>query len=78
MTKENLSFEKIMEDLKKMLSDLEKGDLPLEESMNVYEKAIKLARLGEEKLKSMEGRMEEIAKDGSIKPIAEVAHAISE
>lgn len=68
MNKEELtsaSFEALMAELKKTLETLEKGDLPLEESMAAYEYGVGIVRSAEEKLSKMEGRMEEIMADGS-------------
>lgn len=64
-----LSFEDLMSELNKTLSLLEKGDQSLEESMKSYERGVILVRLAEAKLKTMEGRMEEILADGSIKDL---------
>ncbi len=64
-----ISFEEIMEELNKTVENLEKGDLSLEDSMKAYEQGIGLVRKLEEKLKSMEGRMEEIMADGTIKEL---------
>ena len=65
----NASFETLMDELKKTLAVLENGDLPLEESMKAYELGVKLVRLAEQKLATMEGRMEEILADGRKKNI---------
>jgi exodeoxyribonuclease VII small subunit len=66
---ENLSFEELMNMLKKNLELLEKGDLSLEKSMESYGQGMTFVRLLENKLKEMEGRMEEIMADGSIKEL---------
>jgi len=63
----DMSFEDLMAELKKTLDVLEKGDQSLENSMKSYETGVTLVRLLEEKLKNMEGRMEEILADGTIK-----------
>ncbi|HXW59990.1 MAG TPA: exodeoxyribonuclease VII small subunit [Myxococcota bacterium] len=63
------SFEHLMAELKKTLEILEKGELPLEESMAAYEYGIGLVEKAEEKLSKMEGRMEEILADGSKKAL---------
>lgn len=63
------NFESLMAELKKTLTILENGDLPLEESMKNYEAGVMLVRAAEEKLASMEGRMEEILADGSKKAL---------
>lgn len=71
MTK-NLSdktFEELMLELKTTLDALEKGELCLEDSMKSYESGVALVRALEHKLKKMEGRMEEILADGSIKDL---------
>lgn len=64
-----MSFEELMDKLRSVLSTLEKGELSLEDSMRNYENGVILVRHAEEKLKSMEGRMEEIMSDGSIKEL---------
>jgi len=59
-----MSFEATMEELKKRLDILEKGELSLEESMAAYEQGVALVRQAEQTLGAMEGRMEEIMNDG--------------
>ncbi len=63
------NFETLMAELKKTLTTLENGELPLEESMKAYEMGVTLVRTAEQKLASMEGRMEEILADGSKKAL---------
>lgn len=63
------SFEDLMAELKKTLDNLEKGEISLEDSMRSYEHGVMLVRHLEDKLKKMEGRMEEIMADGSIKDL---------
>jgi exodeoxyribonuclease VII small subunit len=65
----DMNFEELMSELKKILDVLEKGELSLEESMRNYEGGVTLVRLAEGKLKNMEGRMEEIMADGSVKEL---------
>lgn len=65
----DMSFENLMAELKKTLDVLEKGELSLEDSMKFYEQGVHVVRLAEEKLKTMEGRMEEILSDGTIKEL---------
>jgi exodeoxyribonuclease VII small subunit len=71
MTKDLLekSFEELMADLKTTLASLEKGELSLEDSMKCYESGVTLVRMLEDKLKKMEGRMEEILADGTVKDL---------
>jgi exodeoxyribonuclease VII small subunit len=65
----DMSFEDLMAELKKTLDVLEKGDLSLENSMKSYEKGVVLVRFAEEKLRNMEGRMEEILSDGTVREL---------
>lgn len=65
----SLSFEELMNKLKENLELLEKSDLSLEDSMKFYEQGVILVRHLEDKLGKMEGRMEEIMNDGSIKDL---------
>ena len=59
-----MSFELIIEELKKRLDILEQGELSLEASMAAYEQGVGLVRQAEQTLAAMEGRMEEIMSDG--------------
>lgn len=69
-----MSFEELMAELKTTLEGLEKGELKLEDSMKSYEYGVHIVRLLEEKLRSMEGRMEEILADGTVSDL-EIAQA---
>ncbi len=51
-------FEKILEDLEGIVGRLEDGDLPLEESLAVFERGIRLAREGSKRLDEAEARVE--------------------
>lgn len=54
---EKLSFEEALEKLRKLASELEKGDLNLEKALFGYEEAVKLASLCLEMLKEAEDRV---------------------
>ncbi len=41
---DKLSFEKALEALEKLVDDLEKGDLPLEEAVKKYEEGMRLSK----------------------------------
>ena len=45
------------------MQKLEKGELPLEESLRLYEEGIRLSRLCHAKLEEAEGRIEVLMKD---------------
>lgn len=58
-----LSFEKALADLGKIVEKLEKGDLPLNESLALFEKGVKLARYLREELEKAERKIEILLKD---------------
>ena len=58
-----LSFEKALADLEKIVEKLEKGDLPLNESLALFEKGVKLARYLREELEKAEKKIEILLKD---------------
>lgn len=55
-----LSFEEILAKLTQVVERLEKGDLPLEESLAVFEQGIQLSRLGSSRLDAAEAKVEEL------------------
>lgn len=61
------SFEDKLEKLKKIVEDLEKGDLPLKTSMDRYEESLGLIKQCHEELENAELKIEKIMKkDGRI------------
>lgn len=60
-TKDNLrDFEKSLQHLEKIVSQMESGELGLEESLEQFEKGIKLARNCQDKLANAELRVEQL------------------
>ena len=59
------SFEKSLADLEKIVAKLEDGDLPLEESLELFEKGIKLSRECRSRLTNAERRIEVLMKDSN-------------
>jgi exodeoxyribonuclease VII small subunit len=57
------SFEESLTDLEEIVGKLESGDLPLEESLELFEKGIKLSRECRSRLTSAERRIEILTKD---------------
>jgi exodeoxyribonuclease VII small subunit len=55
-----LSFEKSIERLAHIVEELERGDLPLETSLALFEEGVKLARASQKRLSSAEKRIEEL------------------
>lgn len=53
-------FEQVMERLQTVVERLEGGELPLEESLAVFEEGVRLAREGASRLDDAERRVEEL------------------
>jgi exodeoxyribonuclease VII small subunit len=62
-----LTFESALGELETIVRGLEKGDTPLEESINVYERGIKLKEHCTSKLREAQSKIEKITlnKDGA-------------
>ena len=60
---ETPSFEAALKQLEEIVQRLEKGELPLEESLKLYEEGIQLSRLCHGKLEEAEGKIEVLLKD---------------
>jgi exodeoxyribonuclease VII small subunit len=66
---EDPSFEQALAELEQIVQRLEKGELPLEESLKLYEEGIRLSRLCHGKLEEAEGRIEVLLKDARGEPV---------
>jgi exodeoxyribonuclease VII small subunit len=58
------SFEKSLDELEKIVTKLEAGDLPLEESLKLFEEGVKLSRNCRTRLTNAERRIEMLMSDG--------------
>jgi exodeoxyribonuclease VII small subunit len=63
-----LSFEKALAELDSIVARLEKGDVPLEESVAIYERGEVLKRRCDELLQQAEARVDKLTLDASGKP----------
>jgi len=65
-------FEEALNKLEKIVSKLEKGDIPLEDSLKLFEEGIRLSRFCNQKLDEAERRVEVLLKDreGVLRPQA--------
>ena len=70
---EEMSFEDAMRELEKVVSDLERGDVPLEQSIALYERGAQLKQRCQTKLKEAEEKVALITQEGDgnigLKPI---------
>ena len=65
---EKMSFEKAMEELEGIVSELENGSIELEESIEKYQRGIQLKKHCDKKLKEANMKVDqiEIDKDGNV------------
>ena len=60
---DNPTFEAAVQKLDDIVQRLEKGDMPLEQSLVLYEEGVRLSRLCHAKLEEAEGKIELLLKD---------------
>jgi exodeoxyribonuclease VII small subunit len=60
---DNPTFEAAVQKLDDIVQKLEKGDMPLEQSLVLYEEGVRLSRLCHAKLEEAEGKIELLLKD---------------
>jgi len=58
------SFEKAMQRLEEITQNLENGDLSLEDSIDVFEEGMKLAKFCSKKLEEAEKKVTKLVKEG--------------
>ncbi len=63
------SFEASLEALEKIVQELERGDLPLEKSLELFEQGIRLSRQCQERLSQAERRIEVLLRDNQGRPV---------
>jgi exodeoxyribonuclease VII small subunit len=63
------TFEESLKKLETIVDQLEKGDLPLEESLKVFEEGVELSAVCKQELDAAEGKVQLLIKqrDGSLK-----------
>lgn len=67
------SFEETIKQLEAIVTQLENGDLPLDEALNEFEKGIKLARSGQKQLNEAEQRIQILLSENSDTQLSEFA-----
>ena len=63
-----ITFEQAMAELERVVGQLERGDVPLEDSIKLYERGAALKKRCEEKLKDAEEKVAAITLDSDGKP----------
>lgn len=62
------TFEESLKKLENIVDQLEKGDLPLEESLKLFEEGVGLSAVCKQELDAAEGKVQMLVKrDGSLK-----------
>jgi len=62
---ETKSFEESLADLEEIVAKLESGDLPLEESLQLFEEGVRLSRTCRERVTQAERRIEILTRDNN-------------
>ncbi|MFH1129845.1 MAG: exodeoxyribonuclease VII small subunit [Pseudomonadota bacterium] len=67
-SKKEQNFDHILKELSVIVEQLEKADLPLEDSLKAFERGVALSRKGQAILDAAERRVEILLKDGNTEP----------
>jgi exodeoxyribonuclease VII small subunit len=62
------SFESSLEELERIVHELEQGELPLEKSLELFEQGVKLSRECQDRLNQAERRIEVLMRDNQGRP----------
>lgn len=63
------TFETQLASLERIVRELERGDLPLEESLKLFEEGVRLSRECQERLNQAERRIEVLLRDSEGRPV---------
>src|SRR5437763_8382170 len=63
------TFEASLEALEQIVRELERGELPLERSLELFERGVRLSRECQERLQAAERRIEVLLRDGEGRPV---------
>jgi exodeoxyribonuclease VII small subunit len=72
------NFETQLASLEQIVRELERGELPLEESLRLFEDGVRLARECQERLNKAERRIEILMRDDDGKPVLETLNTKDE
>ena len=67
-----LKFESVMEDLQRIVSEMESGSLPLDDLIVRYEEGMKLVKISRDKLAIAEQKVEILTKNQSVSTAPDV------
>ena len=63
------TFESSLAALEQIVRELERGELPLERSLELFEQGVRLSRECQERLQAAERRIEVLLRDGEGRPV---------
>ncbi len=63
-TKKQFNFDQSLRQLEKIVEKMEEDDLPLEESIKLFEEGMKLSKTCQAALKEAEGKIQKLSKQG--------------
>lgn len=75
MSEKKKTFEASLQELEKIVRRLEDGDLPLEESLRLFEEGVRLSRECQERLDQAERRIEILLADEDGNPVLQTIGA---
>lgn len=64
---ENLTYEQAMKRLEQIISKLESNDVPLEESIELFQEGVRLSQYCDNKLKTIQQKVAQIYENGEMK-----------
>ncbi|MBC8282741.1 MAG: exodeoxyribonuclease VII small subunit [Nitrospinae bacterium] len=67
-----IKFEKAIQRLEKIVDDLEKGELDIDKSLEIFEEGIKMSRVCSKKLNEAEAKIEKLTQDQKGELVAEL------
>ena len=67
-----IKFEKAIQRLEKIVDDLEKGEMDIDKSLEIFEEGIKMSRVCSKKLNEAEAKIEKLTKDQKGELVAEL------
>lgn len=62
---DDVSFEQAMQELEQIVTQLEQGELPLDQSLRQFERAVALSRASQQKLQQAEQKVSILLREGS-------------
>jgi exodeoxyribonuclease VII small subunit len=68
---QTIGFEQAMQELESIVKALEAGDLPLEESLQQFERAVMLSRISQQKLQQAEQKVQILLQQNGQESLAE-------